>query len=76
MELLNKELRKRILEKGAEENFGHFGSALSCLDALQYLYSHVLKKEDIVNDEAEAYLAEWITDQVYRFIKKTNHKVK
>ena len=47
MELLNKKLRKRILEKGAEENFGHFGSACSCLDAIQYLYSHVLKKEDI-----------------------------
>jgi len=47
MELLNKELRKRILEKGAEENYGHFGAAFSCLDTIQYLYSHILKKEDI-----------------------------
>ena len=47
MELLNKKLRRRILEKGAEENFGHFGSAFSCLDVIQYLYSHILKKEDI-----------------------------
>jgi transketolase len=46
MSLLNKNLRRRILEQGTEKNFGHFGSALSCLDAIQYLYDDVLKKED------------------------------
>ena len=43
--------------------------------------SHFIMKdrgliEGFDNDEAEAYLVEWITDQVYKFIKKTKHKVK
>ncbi len=28
------------------------------------------------NDEAKAYLVEWITDQVYKVIKNANHEVK
>ncbi|MBI2630280.1 hypothetical protein HYW76_04195 [Candidatus Pacearchaeota archaeon] len=47
MELLNKDLRKKILEKGSEKNLGHFGSALSCVDAIKYLYDNVLTEEDI-----------------------------
>lgn len=27
------------------------------------------------NDEANAYLVEWVTDQIYKFIKKTKNKV-
>jgi transketolase len=47
MELLNKDLRKRILEKGFEINSAHFSSALSCLDSIKYLYDEVLKEDDI-----------------------------
>ena len=45
--ILNKNLRRRILEKGIEIKSGHFGSSLSCLDTIKYLYDNVLKKEDI-----------------------------
>ena len=30
---------------------------------------------DFENDEPIAYLAEWITDEVYKFIKKSNFKI-
>jgi len=40
----------------------------------------IMKSRGIIegfdNDEAEAYLVEWITDQVYKFIKKIKYKVK
>jgi len=45
MNVLNKGLRRRILEKGCEMNNGHFGSALSCLDCIKYLYDNVLRKD-------------------------------
>jgi transketolase len=46
VEILNKELRRTILEKGYKNNITHYGSALSCVDAIKYLYDDVLKKED------------------------------
>lgn len=46
MDILNKELRKIILEKGYKNNLTHYGSALSCVDAIKYLYDEVLKEED------------------------------
>jgi transketolase len=48
MKILNKDLRRRILEKGNELKHGHYGAALSCLDCIKYLYDHVL---DIKNDK-------------------------
>ena len=33
-------------------------------------------KESYENDEAETYLAEWITDESYKFIKKTGCEIK
>ena len=45
--LINKDLRRRLLEKGYETNSGHFGTALSCLDAIKYLYDNVLREKDI-----------------------------
>jgi len=49
MELLNKDLRRRIIIKATELGWaGHFGSALSCVDCIKYLYDHVLREgEDI-----------------------------
>lgn len=38
----NLSLRRRILEKGLETKSGHFGSALSCVDCINYLYDNVL----------------------------------
>ena len=46
MGILNKELRRRIIEKGTEMGSGHFSSAFSCLDCIKYLYDNVLKEED------------------------------
>jgi len=43
----NKDLRRRLMEKGHEIKSGHFGSSLSCLDSIKYLYDNILKKEDI-----------------------------
>jgi transketolase len=45
--LLNKDLRRRLLKAGYENKSGHFGSALSCLDAIKYLYDEILKEEDV-----------------------------
>jgi transketolase len=47
METLNKEIRRKILEKGHQNNISHYGSALSCVDAIKYLYDNVLDKEDV-----------------------------
>jgi transketolase len=47
MKTLNIELRKKILEKGYQNNMSHYGSALSCVDAIKYLYDNVLKEEDV-----------------------------
>jgi len=45
MTILNKDLRRRILEKGAEMKNGHLGPSLSCLDCVKYLYDHILREE-------------------------------
>lgn len=47
MEILNKDLRKKIIEKGCEFKLGHFGAALSCVDCISYLYDNVLTIQDI-----------------------------
>lgn len=47
MAILNKDLRRRILEKGYELKSGHFGTALSCLDSIRYLYDYILTDNDI-----------------------------
>lgn len=47
MTLLNREIRRRIVEKGKELNFGHYGSAMSCVDTCVHLYKHVLKRDDV-----------------------------
>jgi len=41
--VLNKDLRRRILEKGIETGHGTFGPAFSCLDCIKYLYDNVLR---------------------------------
>jgi len=45
IDMLNKELRSRILIKGTEMESTHFSSAYSCLDAIKYLYDHVIRPE-------------------------------
>ena len=45
--ILNKEIRKRIITKGAELGFGHYCSAMSCVDVVAYLYKKILTKDDI-----------------------------
>jgi len=47
MDVMYKDLRRRILKKGMEMKSGHFGSALSCLDTIKYLYDNVLDEKDI-----------------------------
>ncbi|HPD81653.1 MAG TPA: thiamine pyrophosphate-dependent enzyme [Candidatus Pacearchaeota archaeon] len=46
MKTLNRNLRKRIIEKGYENNMWGYGSAFSCLDAIKYLYDEVLNQKD------------------------------
>lgn len=43
-QILNKDLRKRIIEKGTEIGCSHFGSAFSCLDTVKYLYDNILRE--------------------------------
>ncbi len=45
--MINKDIRRRIVEKGAELNFGHYCSAMSCVDIVAYLYKHVLTDDDV-----------------------------
>jgi transketolase len=47
MVTINKDLRRRILEVGKVKRFGHYGSIMSCLDVIKYLYDEVLTKDDI-----------------------------
>ena len=47
MNILNKELRRRILEKGYQNDLSHYGSALSCVDAIKYLYDYILNEKDV-----------------------------
>lgn len=47
MVILNKDLRRRILEVGKVKKMGHYGSSMSCLDTIKYLYDEVLTDNDI-----------------------------
>jgi transketolase len=47
MKTLNGDLRKKIIEKGYENNMWGYGSAFSCLDTIKYIYDEVLNKEDL-----------------------------
>ena len=40
-------LRKRIVEKGMEMGFGHYCSAMSCVDVCAFLYENILSDDDI-----------------------------
>lgn len=46
-EVPNKDLRRRIIEKGTEINSTHFASSFSCVDTIKYLYDKILTREDI-----------------------------
>jgi len=43
----NKSLRKKLIENAFEKKMGHVGSALSCLDTVNYLYDNIITKDDI-----------------------------
>lgn len=43
----NNFLRRRILEQGYKEKMGHFCSAFSCVDSINYLYDNLLKENDL-----------------------------
>ena len=47
MKIINKDLRRRIIEKGFEHRHGHYGSSMSCVDAIAYLYREVMTGDDI-----------------------------
>lgn len=42
-----KAIRKRIIEKGMEMGFGHYCSAMSCVDTCAFLYDKILSDDDI-----------------------------
>ncbi len=45
--MLNKDLRIRIIKEGHKRKHGHYGSSMSALDAVKFLYDEVLTKDDI-----------------------------
>jgi len=45
--MLNRDLRKRIITEGFKRKHGHYGSSMSCLDAVKYLYDNVMTDDDI-----------------------------
>lgn len=44
---MNKDLRRKIVEKSCSCKLGHCGSALSCVDFINYLYKNILREKDI-----------------------------
>jgi len=45
--MINKDLRRTIIEEGFKHKHGHYGSSMSCLDTVKFLYDKVLGKDDI-----------------------------
>lgn len=45
--MINKHLRKKLIEKAYEKKLGHLGAALSCLDAVDFIFDNCMKPEDI-----------------------------
>ncbi len=45
--MINKDLRRRIIEEGFKRKHGHYGSSMSCVDAVKFLYDKVLQKDDM-----------------------------
>jgi len=45
--MLNKDLRRRIIEEGYKRKHGHYGSSMSCVDVVKFLYDRVLTDDDI-----------------------------
>jgi transketolase len=45
--MLNKDLRKKIVEKSHSCKLSHCGGALSCVDFINYLYENVMKENDL-----------------------------
>jgi len=75
---MNENLRLRILEVGKEKGFGHYGSIMSCLDVIKYLYDEVLTKDDIfilskghgapalhAVLESKGFIAPWTVHNIY-----------
>jgi transketolase len=44
---MNKGLRKRVVEMGNKMSFGHYCSAMSCIDVCAYLYDNILTRNDV-----------------------------
>ena len=45
--IINKDLRRKIIEKGFKHKHGHYGSSMSCVDTVAYLHRKVMKENDI-----------------------------
>ncbi len=45
--MINKDLRRRIIEEGYKRKHGHYGSSMSCVDTVKFLYDKVLTDDDI-----------------------------
>jgi len=45
--MINKDLRRRIITEGFKRKHGHYGSSMSCVDAVAYLYREVMTDDDI-----------------------------
>ncbi len=45
--MINKDLRKKLIENAFEKKLGHVGSALSCLDAVNYIFDNLMTQDDI-----------------------------
>ena len=45
--ILNKDLRRRILEMGLKYKHGHYGSSMSCVDVVKFLYDEILTPNDV-----------------------------
>ena len=44
---MNKEIRKKLIENAFNKKLGHVGSALSCIDCIEYLFDNIMNEDDI-----------------------------
>ena len=62
--------------KGTYRKIQHGTIAHESTHAAHFIMKHNGLIGDLVDDEAQAYLVGWITDQVYKVIRQTKYKVK
>lgn len=63
--MVNKDLKKRILEISYKNKLGHLGSYFSCVDYLDYIFSTMKPKDIFILSNGHASLAQYVVLEKY-----------